>query len=56
MQLIVKLKQTIYKYYSFLFKSTYCIEHMHMSITQEEANALYELIDSYANDVKTLDR
>lgn len=50
MELIVKLKQTIYKYYSFLFKNTYGFDYKHISITQEEADALYDLIDSYMID------
>ena len=50
MKVIKELKHIIYKFCSSLFEKIHASGNKHESITQEEAEALYDLIDSYMND------
>lgn len=50
MKVIDKLKQAIFKFCSSCLESTYDLGNKHKPLTQEEADALYEFIDSYTDD------
>ena len=47
MKIIDKLKKVMYKFYNLLYENTYGFSYARISITQEEADALFDLLDSY---------